>query len=91
MDDLTVRTIVEEFQLDIVCGEEWLDREITTSDISRPGLEMAGFFDYYPAERVQLLGKKELTYLDTLPTLLRESRLEQLCLPITPAFVVAQP
>ncbi|HEY4567782.1 HPr kinase/phosphorylase [Planococcaceae bacterium Storch 2/2-2] len=89
MDDLTVRTIVDEFQLDVVCGEEWLDREITTSDISRPGLEMAGFFDYYPAERVQLLGKKELTYLDTLPALLRESRLEQLCLPITPAFVVA--
>ena len=31
------------------------DRQITTSDTSRPGLELTGYFNYYPAKRVQLL------------------------------------
>ena len=40
-----------------------LEREITTSDISRPGLEMTGYFDYYTPERIQLMGMKEWSYL----------------------------
>ena len=28
-----------------------LIRKITTADISRPGLEMTGYFDYYTPER----------------------------------------
>jgi len=40
-----------------------LEKEITTSDISRPGLEMTGYFDYYTPERIQLMGMKEWSYL----------------------------
>ncbi|BBD42151.1 HPr kinase/phosphorylase [Streptococcus anginosus] len=43
--------------------EKMLEREITTSDISRPGLEMTGYFDYYTPERIQLMGMKEWSYL----------------------------
>lgn len=35
--------------------EELLNKEITTSDITRPGLEMTGYFDYYSPERIQLI------------------------------------
>lgn len=43
--------------------EKMLEKEITTSDISRPGLEMTGYFDYYTPERIQLMGMKEWSYL----------------------------
>ncbi len=89
MHDLTVQDIIEAFHLEVVFGEQWLDRRITTSDLSRPGLEMAGFFDYHPKERVQLLGKKELTYLTTLSPATRQERMEKLTDPITPAFILA--
>mgnify|MGYP001770548155 FL=1 len=46
------RDIIEKFQLELISGEEVINRPITTSNISRPGIEMAGYFDYYPAERV---------------------------------------
>jgi len=36
MDDITV-----------VVGEEYLDREITISDLSRPALELTGYFSFY--------------------------------------------
>ncbi len=43
--------------LEVYSGEQYLEeRQITTEDISRPGLELTGYFDYYPEERIQLLG-----------------------------------
>ncbi|HAP23480.1 MAG TPA: HPr kinase/phosphorylase, partial [Lactobacillus sp.] len=43
--------------LEVYSGEQYLEeRQITTEDISRPGLELTGYFDYYPEERIQLFG-----------------------------------
>jgi HPr kinase/phosphorylase len=87
-----VRTkdIIEKFGLELIAGEEGINRPITTSDISRPGLEMAGYFDYYPAERVQLIGKTELSFVETLTNSEREIRLERLCTDITPGIIVTR-
>jgi HPr kinase/phosphorylase len=63
---------------------------ITTSDISRPGLEMAGFFTYYPSERIQLLGKTELSFFNSLPKREREDRMEKLCTVETPCIIVSR-
>jgi HPr kinase/phosphorylase len=87
-----VRTkdILEKFNLELVGGEEGLHRPITTSDISRPGLEMAGYFNYYPAERVQLLGKTELSFLELLDAAERKRRMEALCTDITPGIIISR-
>jgi HPr kinase/phosphorylase len=87
-----VRTkdLVEKFHLELVGGEEGLHRPITTSDISRPGLEMAGYFNYYPAERIQLLGKTELSFLELLDESERKRRMEALCTDITPGIIISR-
>ena len=59
---VTVRDVQDRLALEICAGDAGLDRKIYKSDISRPGLEMAGFFNYYPADRIQLLGKTELAF-----------------------------
>ena len=54
-----VKEVIEKLRLDIVYGEpELLEKEINTADITRPGLEMTGYFDYYTPERIQLLGMR---------------------------------
>ena len=61
---VSVKEVIEKLRLDIVYGEpELLEKEINTADITRPGLEMTGYFDYYTPERIQLLGMKEWSYL----------------------------
>jgi HPr kinase/phosphorylase len=87
-----VRTkdIIEKFNLELISGEEGINRPITTSDISRPGLEMAGFFDYYPAERIQLLGKTELIFAEKLSDADRQNRMESLCTDITPGIIITR-
>jgi len=42
-------------------------REIFQTDLNRPALQLAGFFDYFDSERVQLMGKVEDAYLEGLP------------------------
>ncbi len=82
--------LIEEFQLELISGEEGINRPITVSDLSRPGLEIAGYFDYYPADRVQILGMTELTFFSRLDPDVRASRMERLCSDITPCIIVTR-
>lgn len=90
MPNVRTKDIIEKFNLELISGEDGINRPITTSDISRPGIEMAGYFDYYPAERIQLLGKTELSFFERLDGKERQYRMEMLCTEITPAIVVTR-
>ena len=86
---VTVKELVDNTWLNIVSGTEYLNRPITTADISRPGLEMTGYFTYYAPERVQLLGITETSFSkrmshDELLMVYRKMADAQ-----TPAFVVS--
>jgi HPr kinase/phosphorylase len=87
-----VRTkdLLEKFGLKLISGEEGINRPINTSDISRPGIEMAGYFTYYPAERIQLLGKTELTFIEKLQPDEIKTRMEKLCTDVTPCIIVSR-
>ena len=49
-----------------------LDKVIPNSDISSPGLALAGYVDRFVAERLQVLGETEITYLGSLTPAERE-------------------
>ncbi|WP_018660841.1 HPr(Ser) kinase/phosphatase [Heyndrickxia acidiproducens] len=90
MAKVRVADIIKKFNLELISGEEGIHRPITTSDISRPGLEMTGFFDYYPADRIQLLGMTEITFSKRLTPEERKSRMENLCSDITPGIIISR-
>ncbi len=50
---------------------------IETSDINRPGLPLAGYWEYFASERPQILGKVETSYLNSLDPQTRMERLER--------------
>ena len=90
MPKVRTKDVFEKFQLELISGEEGINRPITTSDISRPGIEVAGYFEFYPAERIQLLGKTELSFFQELPEKEKILRMERLCTDITPAIIVTR-
>ena len=90
MPKVRTKDLVDKFNFEIVSGEEGINRPITTSDLSRPGIEMAGFFTYYPKERVQLLGKTELSFFHQLSPQEKKHRMDELCTDITPAIIVTR-
>ncbi|MGB2992739.1 MAG: HPr(Ser) kinase/phosphatase [Paenisporosarcina sp.] len=89
MEQVTTKDVMEMFDLKLVSGQEGIGRHIAVSDISRPGLEMAGYFTHYPANRVQLLGKTELSFFDMLLPHERIERMKKLCSPETPAIIIS--
>jgi HPr kinase/phosphorylase len=85
-----VSDLVKQFHMEVVCGEEGLTRVITVADLYRPGLEMAGYFNYHPRERVQILGKTELTFFNTLTEDVRQDRMKRLCNEETPCILITR-
>ncbi|CAH0157569.1 HPr(Ser) kinase/phosphatase [Peribacillus sp. NPDC101481] len=90
MAKVRTKDIVEAFGLELISGEEGINRPIVTSDLSRPGLEIAGFFDYYPADRVQLLGMTEMSFFNRLNEPDRVQRMEELCRDFTPGIIITR-
>ena len=61
---VTVQMLVDKVKLDVIYGtQELLQKDIATADISRPGLEMTGYFDYYAPERIQSVSYTHLCNL----------------------------
>ena len=64
---VTLDTIVREHKLTVVRrGKDYDNVRVSTCDVSRPGLPLAGFFDYFDPTRVQVIGKLELTFLSEM-------------------------
>lgn len=89
MSYVSVSDVKQALELELRAGEAGIDRKIHKSDISRPGLEIAGYFTFYPSDRVQLLGKTELSFFNLLEKEEKIDRMERLCSDNTPAIIVS--
>ena len=77
MNVVTVADLVQELKLEVITKEISLDRKITEQMISRPGMELAGVIEYFrdsAKRRVQIIGTKELLYLQKLYSQTRKER-----------------
>lgn len=88
---VTVKELIKETPyIDYVSGEEFADRPIEVSDLSRPAIELTGYFDFYPEERIQLFGATEISFLERLSSEMRTDIFTKMCLPETPAFLISR-
>lgn len=85
---ITIENLVKRFSLRVLVGEDQLHKTITQSRVHRPGLEFVGHFDFFPTERVQILGKKEVTYLHKLSHEERSIRIGNIVHYKPPCFIV---
>jgi HPr kinase/phosphorylase len=85
---LTVEDLVRKFSLKVLTGENQLKQPIKQTRSHRPGLEFVGHFDFFPTERVQILGRKEITYLHKLSKEERQMRIGNIVKYHPPCFIV---
>ena len=86
-----VSQLVKKLSLEIVTGDEKsLDRVIVTGDISRPGLELTGYFNYYSHNRLQLFGSKEISFAERMIPEERLIIMRRLCSEDMPAFIISR-
>lgn len=59
--------IIDKMKVRVLTPERDFSKiRISQSDLNRPALQLAGFYDYFDSERLQIIGKVEYTYIEQL-------------------------
>ena len=62
-----LKTIAEELELTpLHTSADYEQALIITADVNRPAMQLTGFYNYFDPHRLQIMGRVESTYLDTL-------------------------
>ncbi|GAA0746053.1 HPr(Ser) kinase/phosphatase [Clostridium oceanicum] len=86
---VTVKDIIKDMDLEVLVeGEE--NKKIDLSDINRPGLQFSGFYSYFANERVQVVGKAEWSFLNTMKKEIRLKRLRKFFKFETPCTIITR-
>ncbi|GAB4316955.1 MAG: HPr(Ser) kinase/phosphatase [Candidatus Sumerlaeia bacterium] len=91
-DKITIERIwkrcSESLYLELIAGSDGLDKTISTSELNRPGLALAGYFGIFSNDRIQILGQTELAYLRTVTPEERQAKLTKMFEYDMPALIV---
>ena len=84
-------TLVKEFKLDTEFeATDFASIRLTVEDVSRPGLQLAGFFDHFEPMRLQVMGNAEMSYVAKLSGEERSRIFDRLFSYKFPALLIAR-
>ncbi len=79
MYKVSLKSIIDEFKLKNLTEDiDISEIEITSPEVNRPALQLAGFFDYFDSDTIQIIGIVEYTYLCKLTPEFRQETLAKL-------------
>ena len=83
--------LVKEFDLQVEFASTDYDSiRLTVEDVSRPGIQLAGYFDHFDPKRLQVLGNVEMSYLSRLSDDARALVLDRLLSYKFPALLITR-
>ena len=83
--------LVQEFQLTPTYrSSDYESIRVTVEDVSRPGLQLAGYFDHFEPMRLQVLGNVEMSYLRKISQEQRSIIFDRLFSFKIPALIIAR-
>ena len=83
--------LVEEYGLEILHKASDYDTcEVSSTDVSRPGLPLIGFTKHFDKTRLQIVGKVEHTYLEEMPDEERREQLDKYMSLKFPALIISR-
>ena len=75
---VSLEKIIDEFKLEtIYIHKDAKEIMIDENDVNRPGLQLMGFYEYFNPERIQIIGKAELSFLKDMQVEQRKKRLKK--------------
>ena len=86
-----LKTLVKECNLEVVYRATDYDKiRLTVEDVSRPGLQIAGYMDHFEPMRLQIIGNVESSYLQKLSEEERAMTFDRLFSYKFPALLIAR-
>ena len=87
---ISLKEFIDTLELEPVVMADRDEINLETSDVNRPGLQLSGFFDYFAADRLQVIGKAEMQYILALEPEVRKERLDKYMSYNIPVVVVCR-
>ncbi len=76
---IALSAVAEEFRFELIVKPDNYDQiMIESPEVNRPGLALTGFYGVFDAERIQLIGKAETSYLQSLEPSTKRVMLQKL-------------
>ncbi|MBN1900835.1 HPr(Ser) kinase/phosphatase [Candidatus Sumerlaeota bacterium] len=92
MPGINIGKLVErtgkDLELNILAGVKGLDNLIESPELNRPGLAIAGFYEVFSHDRIQILGITECSFLRNLEKEERKNRLSRMFEFTIPCFII---
>ena len=85
---IKLKDFCQKLNLETLNQVDVAEMDINVSDINRPGMQFCDFYEYFAYERPQVIGKVEMTYLETLAPDERQKVLEKYMSYALPCIVV---
>lgn len=83
--------VVKAFNLEVVYDSEDInERRLLVADCTRPGLQLAGYYEHFGPDRIQIIGNMEHAYLDHLEPEQRHESVSALFAKKIPAVVITR-
>ncbi|MFK5922944.1 MAG: HPr(Ser) kinase/phosphatase [Verrucomicrobiota bacterium] len=80
----------EELRMKLIGTRSGFDRKIMEPTVNRPGLALAGYYNYFAHHRIQVIGKAERSYLKHLDATEKRNRFADLCKRQIPCIIVSR-
>ena len=78
MYSVRLNLVAQELELEVIYGTRILeDISVIVPELNRPGLALKGFYDYFGEDRVQIIGKAESAFLESLSSKERRECLDK--------------
>lgn len=88
MSSVSIERVIEKLGLTNLTPEvDITNRKIVTSDVNRPALQLAGYFEHFEESRVQIIGFVEYTYMEGMTQEQKEDVYPKVISESTPCFV----
>ncbi len=88
---VTLQALIKEFNLKWINEEFDVScRKVINNEVNRPSLQIAGYFDYFDATRIQIVGRVETSYLSKMTSEERTKSLEKLFQTDIPCIILTR-
>ena len=88
---VTLAKIAEESNLTtLYAAKDLSETKVITAEVYRPGIMLAGYYQYFDRTRIQIIGLTELSYLQELDPEIRRTHLEKLFSFVPPAVILTR-
>lgn len=88
---VSIKDIIRDLELQIVyMPDDNNDYYVYSQDLNRPGLQFAGYFEYFAHERIQIVGKTEYEYFSYMDKETRRKTLDKFFSYEIPALIVSR-